>query len=139
MLLACALYAGYTLGLRNRPNVSGMAFFTALAVVAMVTSLPFILARNIEAPTGTTLRATVMGEIAFERCAAVDDEGRGLELDPLAAPDDTTIAITTDWETYARLSAGRLDVAAPDVLARITLTGDATLAARIPESLAITP
>ena len=110
-----------------------------VSALQMVTSLPFILARNIEAPTGTTLRATVTGEIAFERCAAVDDEGRGLELDPLAAPDDTTIAITTDWETYARLSAGRLDVAAPDVLARITLTGDATLAARIPESLAITP
>ena len=43
MLFACTLYSGYTLGLRNRPKVSGMAFFTALAVVAMVTSAPFML------------------------------------------------------------------------------------------------
>jgi drug/metabolite transporter (DMT)-like permease len=40
MLIACLFYAGYTLGLRHRPAVSGLVFFTALAVVAFVTSLP---------------------------------------------------------------------------------------------------
>jgi drug/metabolite transporter (DMT)-like permease len=40
MLIACLFYAGYTLGLRHRPAVSGLVFFTALAVVAFITSLP---------------------------------------------------------------------------------------------------
>ena len=34
MLSACVLYAGYTLGLRNRPKVSGLAFFAILASIA---------------------------------------------------------------------------------------------------------
>jgi drug/metabolite transporter (DMT)-like permease len=42
MLLACVFYAGYTLGLRNRPLVSGFVFFTAMAVVAFVTSVPLL-------------------------------------------------------------------------------------------------
>jgi drug/metabolite transporter (DMT)-like permease len=42
MLGACVLYAGYTLGLRNRPSIPGFVFFTALAVVAFLTSLPLL-------------------------------------------------------------------------------------------------
>lgn len=43
MLLACVLYAGHTLALRNRPRVSGLVFFAALACVAFATSLPLML------------------------------------------------------------------------------------------------
>jgi drug/metabolite transporter (DMT)-like permease len=43
MLVACVFYAGYTLGLRNRPKVSGFVFFTAMALVAFVTSVPLLL------------------------------------------------------------------------------------------------
>jgi drug/metabolite transporter (DMT)-like permease len=42
MLVACLLYAGYTVGLRSRPAVSGLTFFTALAVAALLTSLPLL-------------------------------------------------------------------------------------------------
>lgn len=42
MLIACLFYAGYTLGLRNRPAVSGFVFFTAMAVIAFLTSLPLL-------------------------------------------------------------------------------------------------
>jgi drug/metabolite transporter (DMT)-like permease len=38
MIFACALYAGYTLGLRRRPDLPGLVFFTAMAVVACVLS-----------------------------------------------------------------------------------------------------
>ena len=40
MLTACLVYAGYTVALTARPAVSGLAFFTALALAAFVTSLP---------------------------------------------------------------------------------------------------
>ena len=117
-----------------------------VAAAQLAGTLPFVLSRNVEAPVGTTMRLTVTGPIAFERWASVDEEGRGVDVDQLSRPDgDATIGLTTDWETYARLGTGRLDVADPDVLARCDLHADPTvadaaeLAARIPEALAITP
>jgi drug/metabolite transporter (DMT)-like permease len=43
MVLACLLYAGYTVGLRRRPEVSALGFFTVMAAAAFVTSLPLVL------------------------------------------------------------------------------------------------
>jgi drug/metabolite transporter (DMT)-like permease len=42
MLVACVFYAGYTVALRGRPAVSGITFFSAMAAVAFVTSLPLV-------------------------------------------------------------------------------------------------
>jgi drug/metabolite transporter (DMT)-like permease len=58
MLTACLLYAGYTLGLRRRPPVSGFVFFTALAIVAFVTSLPLL---AFEVAAGTVQWPTAKG------------------------------------------------------------------------------
>jgi drug/metabolite transporter (DMT)-like permease len=44
MIAACALYAGYTLGLSRRPLVSPLSLFTGMAAAAFVTSLPLALA-----------------------------------------------------------------------------------------------
>jgi drug/metabolite transporter (DMT)-like permease len=55
MLVACGLYATYTLGLRNRPAVPGLAFFATMAGVAFLTSLPLlaweILSGTVQWPT----------------------------------------------------------------------------------------
>lgn len=40
MIVACALYAGYTLALRGREGVSTLWFFAGLATAALVSSLP---------------------------------------------------------------------------------------------------
>jgi drug/metabolite transporter (DMT)-like permease len=40
MLAACGLYAAYTVALRDRPRIPGVAFFTLLALISAVTSLP---------------------------------------------------------------------------------------------------
>jgi drug/metabolite transporter (DMT)-like permease len=58
MLVACILYSGYTLALRDRPNVPNLVFFTALAVVAFLTSLPLL---AYEVATGTALWPTREG------------------------------------------------------------------------------
>lgn len=42
MLVACLLYAGYTVALPSRPPVSGLSFFSAMAVAAFLTSLPLL-------------------------------------------------------------------------------------------------
>lgn len=43
MLLACMFYAFYTTALTRRPMIPGRAFFTLMAVIAAVTTLPFAL------------------------------------------------------------------------------------------------
>ena len=42
MLTACVLYSFYTVALRDRPSMPGAAFFTLLALIAAVTSLPLL-------------------------------------------------------------------------------------------------
>jgi len=42
IVIACLLYAGYALGLRNRPQVPAIVFFAATAAVACVVSLPLL-------------------------------------------------------------------------------------------------
>ena len=42
MLIACLGYAAYTVALRNRPAISPRPFFLALAVVALISSLPLL-------------------------------------------------------------------------------------------------
>jgi len=44
MIIACMLYASYTVGLRQRPAASALGLFTVLAGVAFVVSLPFSIA-----------------------------------------------------------------------------------------------
>ncbi len=44
MLGACALYAGYTVALKKRPTISGLAFFAGMALAAALVSLPFLAA-----------------------------------------------------------------------------------------------
>ena len=44
IVIACLLYAGYALGLRNRPAVPAIVFFAATAAVACVVSLPLVAA-----------------------------------------------------------------------------------------------
>jgi drug/metabolite transporter (DMT)-like permease len=44
MVAACALYAGYTVGLRKRPQVSSLSLLAVLACAAFLTSLPLTLA-----------------------------------------------------------------------------------------------
>jgi drug/metabolite transporter (DMT)-like permease len=58
MVAACALYAGYTVALRRRPAVSGIAMFSVLAMAAMISSLPLL---AIEAWAGRLVLPTATG------------------------------------------------------------------------------
>ena len=58
MLAACVLYAFYTVALRDRPHMPGAAFFTLLALIAAVTSLPLV---ALEALTTGVTMPTLQG------------------------------------------------------------------------------
>jgi drug/metabolite transporter (DMT)-like permease len=61
-LIACVFYAGYTLALRHRPAVPGLVFFTALAIVAFLSSIPLL---TFEIATGTVQWPTLKGWIVL--------------------------------------------------------------------------
>jgi drug/metabolite transporter (DMT)-like permease len=52
MLVACVAYAGYTLSLRSRPAMPQMAFFTVMAIIAFLATLPML---AVEAALGLTV------------------------------------------------------------------------------------
>jgi drug/metabolite transporter (DMT)-like permease len=58
ILLAALFYAGYTVGLRNRPQMSGLGFFAAMAAVAFATSIPLL---AIEIARGGFIEPTLKG------------------------------------------------------------------------------
>ncbi|NRG19469.1 DMT family transporter [Rhizobiales bacterium] len=60
MIIACFFYSAYAVTLRNRPKVPGIVFFTALAVVAAVTSVPAVV---VEASNGSLQWPTAKGWI----------------------------------------------------------------------------
>jgi drug/metabolite transporter (DMT)-like permease len=59
VLIACVLYAGYTIGLRDRPRVSGLGLLAGMALAAFVTSIPLfaweVAAGDFVWPTGRGL------------------------------------------------------------------------------------
>lgn len=101
ILLASALYAGYTLGLRARPLVPPLVFFSAVAGVAALASLPLLAA---EVATGhffwPTLRGwlivvyvgllpSFLSQIFFIRAVELIGPGRAsvfLNLNPVFGP-----------------------------------------------------
>jgi len=107
-----------------------------VAAARMARAMSYAFGKNLKAPARSTLRIEVTGPIAFSTGATIDDAGRGVEVDPeqLGEP---TVGLSTDWETFAMLCCGRVDPAS--VADRLTLTGPADLAERLPAAISIAP
>jgi drug/metabolite transporter (DMT)-like permease len=58
LILACFIYSAYALSLRNRPKVSGIGFFSVMAIIAFFASLPLL---GVEAQLGTLQWPTPRG------------------------------------------------------------------------------
>jgi drug/metabolite transporter (DMT)-like permease len=43
MLVACLFYAGYSLGLKNRPDVSGVVMMGYFAIAAFIMTIPLVI------------------------------------------------------------------------------------------------
>jgi drug/metabolite transporter (DMT)-like permease len=83
MLAACAFYAFYTLALRERPNMPGIAFFTLLALISAITSVPLLAVEwamhGLEMPTLQGWLVTLYVAI-FPSCLAQLFYVRGVDL-----------------------------------------------------------
>lgn len=62
MLIACALYAGYTVALRKRPPVSTLSMFAVMATAAFFVAIPFV---AVEAALGQFQWPTMTGWIVI--------------------------------------------------------------------------
>lgn len=83
VLGCCLLYAGYAVGLRNRPEVSALGFFTAMAIAAFLLSIPLTVAEwslgALQWPTakgwmiipGVVLLPSFLAQICFLRGVAL--------------------------------------------------------------------
>jgi uncharacterized protein (TIGR03083 family) len=94
-------------------------------------SLGYVLAKRAGAPPGTTLVLEVTGH---RPCAfVVNDGGRGEQL--AAPPDEPTVGIATDRESFLLLAGGRRTPGA----GAVTITGDVRLGQLVVDRLAVTP
>ena len=83
MLVACVFYAFYTLALRSRPNMPGIAFFTLLALISAITSVPLLIAEaaiyGLQMPTLQGWLVTLFVAV-FPSCLAQLFFLRGVDL-----------------------------------------------------------
>jgi uncharacterized protein (TIGR03083 family) len=93
-------------------------------------SLGFVLGKKVGAQTGTSLVLDMAGSAPF--AFEIDDNGRGQRV---AVPDEPTVTLHMDRESFIRLAGGRC-AAEPG---RVTVDGDQELGERVLASLATTP
>ena len=68
MVVGSVLYAGYTVGLRERPPVSGLSMLAAKALAAFVTSIPLMIW---EIASGGFAWPTAVQDAAYGTCATI--------------------------------------------------------------------
>ncbi|MEM7496933.1 MAG: DMT family transporter [Pseudomonadota bacterium] len=120
MLLACVLYAGYTVALRNRPAIPGRAFFTLMCPIAALTALPFAIGEAViqgpSLPTAegwlvtlyVTLFPSCLAQLFFLRGVDLIGPGRAgvyINLVPIFA---AFLAVLILGETFALYHAAAL-------------------------------
>ncbi|WFB08542.1 maleylpyruvate isomerase family mycothiol-dependent enzyme [Streptomyces sp. LX-29] len=101
----------------------------------LLDGLPEIVAKLAAAPAHSTVVLDVTGPVEFMRTVRVDAEGRAtLDGSVSLGP---TVTLSMDWETYVRLSCGRVR---PEAVAdRLKTDGDLELAQAILRNFSLTP
>lgn len=98
--------------------------------------LPYVWARTVGAPEGSTVRVEVTDPLEVDVTVAAMADGKGAVV---ATVDDPTVRLQCTWPDFMRLGCGRVDVDDPALRSRISLTGDPALAQALLPALAITP
>jgi drug/metabolite transporter (DMT)-like permease len=121
MVAACALYAGYTVGLRKRPQVSSLSLLAVLACAAFITSLPLTLAEaaigRFQWPTATgwiivalvTLFPSFLAQLFFIQGVTLIGPGRAgifVNLVPVFASILAVVFLSEPFEAFHALALG---------------------------------
>ncbi|HVC67518.1 MAG TPA: maleylpyruvate isomerase family mycothiol-dependent enzyme [Acidimicrobiales bacterium] len=98
------------------------------------TTMAYVVGKRVAPPDGTAVRFEVAGALG-RRVPVVMDGGRAA-VAPDGGPDDPTVALVTDQETFWRLGFGRVDADAVLASGQVRVDGDAVLGRRVLESMA---
>jgi len=113
---------------------------TAEAAVSqeqIVRALPYVWARTVGAPEGTSVRIEITDPSLPRDVAVVAAaEGKGEAVEPDAA---ATVHLTAPWPDLMRLACGRVATDDPGLRSRLALRGDAALGEALLPALSITP
>ena len=101
------------------------------AIDYLAASLGFVLAKKAQAGPGSSVLLEIEGHAPV--AAVVTDQGRGLLLDEL--PDEPTVGLRTDRESFVLLAGGRRR---PEP-GRVEIFGDSAVGQRLVDELAVTP
>nr|WP_082009586.1 DMT family transporter [Methylobacterium sp. ZNC0032] len=119
MIMACVLYAGFTVGVRKRPAVPGLVFFTAMGCIACLASLPLLAAEialgrsYIPTPQGwlilafTVVFPSIVSQLSFMRSIELIGPGRAgvfVNLVPVFAPILAVLIIGEPFGLYHALA-----------------------------------
>ena len=120
MVVACVLYAGYTVALRRKPAVSAFAMFAALAAAAFVASLPLLVVEiamgRLQAPTAkgwlivafVSVFPSIVAQVCFMRGVELIGPARAgvfANLVPVFVP---VLAVALLGESFEPFHAGAL-------------------------------
>lgn len=119
MVAACVLYSGYTVGLRQRPQVSSAGLFTAMAAAAFLATLPLVGAEAAldrlqwPTPTGWVIVALVtvfpsfLAQIAYIKGVELIGPGRAgvfVNLVPVFASVLAVLVLAEPFRLYHALA-----------------------------------
>ncbi len=119
LVLACLIYAAFTLSLRRRPKVSGIGFFSAMAIAAFLSSLPFLgwegVSGDIQWPTlrgweilaFVTLGPSLLAQLFFLRAVELIGPSRAsifTNLVPIFGPIIAIIVLGENFHRYHALA-----------------------------------
>lgn len=115
MVIACLLYAGYTVALRNRPPASALGLFSVMAFAAFASSLPLVVAEillgQFQWPTMTgwiivalvTLFPSLLAQISFIQGVTLIGPGRAgvfVNLVPVFASILAVVLLDEPFEVF---------------------------------------
>ncbi len=104
-------------------------------------ALPYIIAKEAQAPPGTTVIFDVTGPVPAVYAVDVNDEGRGVAMD--SPPESPSLRITLDTESFTILGAGRRDPETLPIKVDVAADSDEAaaqeLASLILREMAVTP
>ncbi|UCH75453.1 MAG: DMT family transporter [Rhodospirillales bacterium] len=121
MVAACVLYAGYTVGLRTRPQVSPLSLLAVLAGAAVLTSVPLVLIEaalgRFQFPTATgwaiagavTLLPSFLAQLFFIQGVTLIGPGRAgvfINLVPVFASVLAVVFLKEPFEAFHALALG---------------------------------
>ncbi|MGZ4495353.1 MAG: maleylpyruvate isomerase family mycothiol-dependent enzyme [Nocardioides sp.] len=95
--------------------------------------LPFVVGKRVAPGPGTTVVLDVTGPSPAHIAVVVDSDGRASRLQ--GDPDEPTVTVRLDTESYVVLAGGRR----PPSDVPVEIEGDQALGARVLSSLAVTP